>query len=719
MSGPRTSPPPAARPASRFVRLAGWAQRRRRTAVALWVLALAAVTLAAGAVGGAWHNDHSLPGTESQAAADTLAAAGSAQAGDTVDVVFADRDGGVRAGPARQRIDTLLRELRELPHVAAVTAPWQAGAVSDDGTVAYATVALDGVGDEVPAAAVERLVETAQAAAGDGLRVELGGDAARSATEEEGGAAEGVGMLAALVVLVFLFGSLLAASLPLVTAVFAVGTTLGLMTLASHLFDVPDYAAPLMMLVGLGVGIDYALLVFSRFRSELLAGRDRDEAGQVAIDTAGRSVLFAACTVVIALLSLLLLGLGSLQGIALGVALTVLTTMVAALTLLPALLSILGARIERGVAKRARRRRHADGERWRRWSATVQRRPLAALTVAVAALVALALPATGMRLGFADAGNDPAASTTRAAYDLLADGFGPGFNGPLVVVVDRDGGGADGAAVETVRRAVAGTPGVASATVAGAPVAGVGTVLAFPRSAPQDEATSALVTRLRDDVLPPVAERSGARLLVGGPTAAADDYAAAVQRRLPLFVAAVVGLSALLLTVVFRSLLIPLKAALLNLLSIGASLGVVTLVFQHGLFGVEAGPVEAFVPVLVFAIVFGLSMDYEVFLVSRMHEEWERTGDARRAVSEGLAATGSVITAAAAIMVVVFGAFLLSPDRMLQQFGLGLAVAILLDALVIRCLIVPAAMRLLGERAWWLPAWLRRQLLRLSYQARG
>jgi RND superfamily putative drug exporter len=328
------------------------------------------------------------------------------------------------------------------------------------------------------------------------------------------------------------------------------------------------------------------------------------------------------------------------------------------------------------------------------------------LVPAVLVLVTLSLPALSLRLGFADAGTDAPEKTTRKAYDLLADGFGPGFNGPLVVLSEGSPQAADAA-----RQAIAGAPGVAAVTPPQRlPDGQASTMLAVPATAPQDGATSDLVIRLRDEVLPAVESDTGATVLVGGQTAAADDFAAAVSGRLPLFVIVVVGLSTLLLTTVFRSVLVPLKAALLNLLSIGAALGVITLVFQNGWLGTQPGPVEAFVPVMIFAIVFGLSMDYEVFLVSRIHEEWRRTGDPVRAVREGLAATGGVITAAAAIMVVVFGAFLLSQDRMLNQFGLGLAVAVLLDAVVIRCLIVPAVMRLLGTRAWWLPRGLDRVL---------
>ncbi|GAA3455325.1 MMPL family transporter [Dactylosporangium matsuzakiense] len=539
---------------------------------------------------------------------------------------------------------------------------------------------------------VRRIIDTARAAAGDGLQVELGGDAVRGAQEPAGGAAEGAGLLAALVILVLMFGSLLAATLPIIIAVFAVGSAIGLVVLASHVATVADFTTPLLILVGLGVGIDYALLVFSRFRAELSAGRPRQEAAARALDTAGRTVFFAGCTVIVALLGLVVLGLGSLQGVAVAVAATVLVTMLASLTLLPALLAVFGGRITKRVRK--------DGDRWRRWSAGVQQRPLPALVPPLLALLALSAPLLGLRLGFADAGTDPAAATTRKAYDLLSEGFGPGFNGPLVVVVQGGSGGAQ-AARETLAR----TAGVAEALPGG-----TATVIVFPTTGPQAAGTTELVARLRTDVLPPVAARTGATFLVGGSTAAVVDFSDAVAGRLPWFVGVVVAVSSLLLLVVFRSVLIPLKAAVLNLLSVGAALGVVTLVFQHGLLGEQPGPVEAYVPVMIFAIVFGLSMDYEVFLLARMHESWRRRPDPAAAVTEGLATTGRVVTAAAAIMVVVFGSFLLSPDRMLRQFGLGLATAVLLDAVVIRCLILPAVMQLLGRHAWWLPAPLARRL---------
>ncbi|QKW36595.1 MMPL family transporter [Actinomadura sp. NAK00032] len=688
-------------PSGRFGRLAAWSQRHRWAALLLWAAVVAAITVGSQAAGSAYHNDFSLPGTDSQAAADLMAEHGSQQAGATVQIVA--RDGGGLAADRRD-IGRMLDRVRGLPSVAGVGDL----TVSEQGTIGYATVTLDASAQDVPKDHVTKIIETARAASGDGLRVELGGDPVRGAEEGGGGGAEGAGMLAALVILVLLFGSLVAAALPLVTALFAVGGAVGLIALASHAFTVADFTPPIMMLIGLGVGVDYALLIFYRYRQELRGGADPATATRRALDAAGRTVFFAGCTVIIALLGLIALGLGSLQGVALAVALTVLVTMAASLTLLPALLGVFGGRIERHVRKRAAKAR-PGADRWHRLASAVQRRPVPALLAAVLALLALSAPALGMRLGFADAGNDAPSTTSRQAYDLLAEGFGPGFNGPLIVVAKGDAG--------PLRTALAETEGIAAATP---PIpsrdGAVSAVIAYPATAPQDAATTALVHDLREDVLPGLSARTGTEYLVGGPTAATQDFSDAVSARMPLFVAIVVGMSALLLMVVFRSVLIPVKAALLNLLSIAAALGAITLVFQDGRFGAQSGPIEAFIPVMIFAIVFGLSMDYEVFLVSRIHEEWERTRDPSHAVREGLAATGGVITAAAAIMIVVFAAFILSPDRMLQQFGLGLAVAVLLDAVVIRCLIVPAVMQLLGRHAWWLPAPLARRLPRVALE---
>ncbi|MFF2140255.1 MMPL family transporter [Streptomyces sp. NPDC058193] len=724
MSSPRGSaaslaPPPSGTPSApvgRFGALAGWAQRHRWAALALWAAVLAAITLGSTAAGSAYRNDFTLPGTDSQSATDLFKKHGSDQAGDSIEIVFKDAAGVERA---KARIEPMLAEVKQMPGIADVRSPFSdVSAVSKDGTIAYASVTLDGRTEEVPREDVAQVIDVAQHIATDDLQVEVGGEAARNAQDQDPPTAELAGIVAALVILVLLFGSLLAASLPLITALFAVGGAVGLIALASHILTVADFTPPILMLVGLGVGVDYALLIFYRYRHELLAGVRSAEAGRKALDSAGRTVFFAGCTVIVALLGLVALGLGSLQGIALAVAITVLVTMAASLVLLPALLALFGGRIQRHVLKqqaRARLQGRTEGDRWRAMARAVQRRPLPTLLAGVIALLALSAPALGMRLGFADSGNAPKSSTARHAYDLLAEGFGPGFNGPLIVLVkgDRSAG-------KAVQVKLATTDGVAEASPAmPSPDGALSTVFVYPTTSPQAVGTVDLVHHLRDDVAPPLEHATGAEVLVGGATAASQDVSETLADRLPLFVAVVVGVSSLLLLLVFRSIWIPVKAAVLNLLSISAALGMITLVFQHGWFGAQPGPVEAFIPALIFAIVFGLSMDYEVFLVSRIHEEWMRTKDPAQSVREGLASTGKVITAAAAIMMFVFGAFVLSSDRMLQQFGLGLAVAILLDAVVIRCLIVPAVMQMLGKRAWWLPAWLDRKLPRVSVESPG
>ena len=720
-AAPPPAPPPG-RPGV-FERLAGFAYRRKWLALLLWVAVLVGVQVASSAISNDYRNDFSLPGTESQRATDLLTEHGSDRAGDTLDVVLHD-ESGLRRPEVESRVSGMLADAAELPHVVQAVSPYEdQAAISRDGTIGYGTLVLDVKSEAMSRTDVERIYETVTTIEGDGLRVELGGEAARALTEDEGGAAEGIGIMAALVILVFMFGTVIAAGLPVITAVFAVGSSIGAIALFSHLFTIADYTPYVMMLVGLGVGIDYALLIFARYRGELVSGHGSEQAARAALDAAGRTVFFSGCTVIVALLGLVALGIGALQGMALSVALTVLVTMVASLTLLPALLGLFGERFARQftakAAKRKARGKPASGEAWRRMGGAVQRHPVVSLVAAVAALLALAFPALGLRLGFADAGNDAPDSTSRQAYDLLSEGFGPGFNGPLVVVTDASGadGGAEQAA-GAVSRVLNETPGVASATdpIPASEDGQLATVLAFPESSPQAEDTADLVSTLRDDVLPAVASDTGAEYLLGGPTAAAQDFSTTVAVRMPLFVVIVVGVSMLLLMTVFRSVLIPLKAAVLNLLSIGAALGAMVLVFQEGNLGAEPGPIEAFLPVMIFAIVFGLSMDYEIFLVSRIHEEWTHSGDHSRAVREGLGHTGSVITAAGAIMIVVFAAFMLSTERMLQQMGFGMAVAIFVDAVIIRCLIVPAAMQLMGRAAWWLPSWLNRWLPRVQLE---
>lgn len=672
----------------RMARLAGFAQRHHWAALLLWVVVLAGVTITAQSVGDDYGNgsDVGLPGTQSQELADLLDRHAPSLSGDSVTVVLHDE----RGWDTDADLGSLADDLAAVDRVETVTPPSpRQGTVSADGTLALVKVALSGEQGGAPPETYETIVDLAEDHADGELQVEVAGKGIRQ-LQQGGSGAEAAGLLAALVILVVMFGSFLAASLPLITALFAVGSTLGVAALLSRVMAIPDYTTALLVLVGLGVGIDYALLVFSRYRSELLRGTDREQATTTALNTAGRSVLFAGVSVIIAMLGLFTLGIAAFEGTITAVAITVLLTMVASLTLLPALLSLFGAKIEKSVIRRAAKNQRRPGERWRRLAWLVQRAPWPALVVSVLVLGALAAPALGMHLGFNDASNDADDTTTHAAHELISDKLGEGANGPLVVLTDGSREEAQAAHATLVD-----SPGIVADRVA-PPVALAPDLFltrAQPVTGPQDEATSELVTDLRDDL--------GEPHLVGGATAANVDYAQAIADRFWLFVAVVVGLSALLLMGVFRSVPIAVKAAVLNLLSIGAALGAMTLVFQDGWLWGEPGPIEAFVPVFVFAIVFGLSMDYEVFLLSRMREEWLATGDARRAVREGLAHTGGVITAAAAVMVVVFGSFALFPDRMLAQTGFAMAVAVLLDAVVIRCLVVPAVMRLLGRRAWW------------------
>jgi len=691
---------------SRMERLAGFAQRHHWSALVCWVALLVGLGLAAQGVGADFGNGSSvsLPGTQSQQLAELLEEHAPDQTGDSVTVVLHDE----RGWDTDADIAALRDDLSAVDRVEGVRLPDpRQGTVSADGTLALVEVALEGELASAPDETYQELVDIAAAQESGGLQVEATGRGIRRLEQGSGGVAEGVGILVALLILVFMFGSLLAASLPLVTAVLAVGSTLGLVTLLSHVITIPDYTSPLLVLVGLGVGIDYALIVFTRFRGELLGGADRAEATRRALDTAGRSVLFAGVSVIIALLGMFTLGIAAFEGTVTAVAGTVLVTMVASLTLLPALLTIFGPRIEKRVRAHAAKSTAQPGERWRRWAWLVQRAPWPALVLSLVALGALATPALDMHLGFNDAGNDAETTTSRAAYDLIGEKLGPGANGPLVVVTEGDR-----AQAEATHAQVAGHSGIASDRVA-PPVAladGAFLIRAEPTTGPQDEATAEVVTDLRADL--------GDSALVGGTTAAYVDYSAAIGDRLPLFILVVVGLSGLLLLSVFRSVVIAVKAAVLNLISIGAALGAMKLVYQDGLLWADPGPIEAFMPVFIFAIVFGLSMDYEVFLLSRTREIWVATGDAQHAVREGLAHTGGVITAAAAIMFAVFGSFVLIPDRMLQQTGFAMAVAVLLDALVIRCLVVPALLRLLGPKAWWMPRRLERWLPQLHVEGR-
>ncbi|MEA2185802.1 MAG: putative drug exporter of the superfamily [Solirubrobacteraceae bacterium] len=722
---------------SPFVRVARWCATHRWQTILAWMLAVVAALFLGQAVGTKKIADFRLPGTESQRAYDVLAKHSPKQNGLTDQFVFVARRGTLRDPELRNRIESALARVRRDPVVVNVTSPLAPGGqVTKDGRIGVAMVTYKDAIDEIDVKDFKGVQNTVFSARGPDLQIEHGGQGAEFIrfSESQGGS-EFIGLLAAALVLLIVFGSVVAAGVPLLSAVLALGTTLALVPVISQVVDTPDFASQLAALIGLGVGIDYALIVVTRYRAEHERGLSREDALLRAMDTAGRTVFFAALTVMIALLGLLLLGLSFLQGAALASALAVALTATAALTVLPALLSRSGGWIDRlhlslpgGRRRRSERalRRDAvalagESAAWGRWSEAVQRRPWAAIVVSLLILLGLAVPALHMRLGSSDAGLDPEGTTTRKAYDLVAQGFGAGTNGSFLLAVELPRPG-DVASAQQVAAAIAHDPDVAFVTPP--QLSGdreIATIVLFPKTGPQEEETTKLLDRLREQIIPPLQRATGAHVSIGGQTASQEDFTATIASKLPLFVGMVVLLSALLLMAVFRSVLIPIKAALMNLLSIGAALGFVTLVFQDGigsdLLGAGTGPVESFVPVMLFAIVFGLSMDYEMFLVSRIHEEWLRTGEASRAVRNGLATTGRVITAAAAIMIVVFLSFGLGTERVIKEFGLGLAMAVLLDALVIRCLLVPALMQLLGRRAWWFPSWLDRLVPRLALES--
>ena len=702
----------------RLAQLADLAYRRRGRMVAAWLVATILVIGLGSSLAGEFSADYDTPGSESAAARDITEREFGGFTAQQLYVVWRDPAGAARP-EARERIEAFLTEAKKVDHVAAET-PVR---VSDDGTIATTTLPLTAPGWEIEKEDGERLIASAQRHSGDGMEIKLGGDPIAQA--QEGPSPEGVGFLGAAIVLLIAFGSVVAAGLPLGIALIGLGISSGgLIALLTNLMDVPDWSLAVSGLIGIGVGIDYALLVLTRFRAAIGRDGDRRRAVVEAVTTAGRSVLVAGGTVVIAVLGMLLTGLPYMYGVALSASLAVLVVMLAAVTLLPALLSYLGERVDRLRLPRLGRALRVEGDASSpatRWSHAVQRRPWLAALAATAVLLALSAPALGMRLGFPDAGNDPAGTMTRQAYDLISDGFGPGTNGPLVVAAELPDRAAAGR-LATLATRIRGEDGVGFVSDPVVNEDGSAALLnVVPTTSPQDAETSELVRRLRAEVIPQGLAGTGLRAEVGGVTAWLEDQSEYIKDRMPLFIAGVVGLSFLLLLIAFRSPLISLKAGVMNLLSVGAAYGVMTLVAKGGTLGELVGidrevPVAPFMPVMMFAILFGLSMDYEVFLISRIREEYLKHRDTSRAVADGLARTARVITAAAAIMVVVFLAFLAAPDVFLKLFGIGLAVAVFLDATIVRMVLVPAVMQLLGDRNWWIPRWLERALPRLELE---
>jgi RND superfamily putative drug exporter len=709
--------------------LARWCFRHRFVVLAAWLLLIVVLAVTGRGAGTAYSNSFTLPGTDSTRALSLLAEASPGHAGDADTIVWRASSGTVRDPRVRARITPMLAAVVRVPSVASVTSPYSprgAAQISGDGTIAYAAVVFTRQAQDLPAGDIQRVIGLAERARAPWLQVELGGEAIGQASQVSLSASEGIGLAAAAIVLFIAFGSLMAMALPLAVAIAALASGILSIGLLSHAVSIPTFGPELAALIGLGVGIDYALFIVNRHRNAVKAGLSPADAAALALNTSGRAVLFAGTTVCIALLGLLVLRLGFLYGLGIAAALVVVFTMAAAVTLLPALLGFLGMRV---LSRGERRRLAADGPIqeatsgfWPRWASFIQRRPAPLAAAAAVVMLVLAIPLLSLRLGSSDQGNDPAGSTTRQAYDLLARGFGPGFNGPLQLVATTTGSPADNAALARLAVALKHEPDVAAVAPAAArPGTGIAVMTVVPASSPEAAATTNLIRHLRASVIPAATRGTSVRVYVGGLTAIFADFAAVIGGKLPLFIAVIVGLGFLLLMLAFRSLLIPLTAAVMNLLAAAAAFGVVVAVFQFG-WGSEAlslggpGPVEAFLPVIMLAILFGLSMDYQVFLVSRMREEWVTTTDNRQAVTTGQATTGRVITAAATIMVCVFLAFAFSGQRVLAEFGIGLAAAVLLDAFILRTVLVPAAMHLLGRANWWLPGWLDRILPHVSVE---
>jgi RND superfamily putative drug exporter len=712
--------------------LATWCVRHRKIVLAGWLIALIALGGALSSAGSGYANSFGLKGTQSYEAQQLLKQAAPKAAGDREQIVIAVNSGSLQAAAVKRRAEQMLARVSRLPEVAAIASPYTsagAGQISKSGQVAFATVTMTKLATSFSVAQSQQFVNAARTGAGSGLQVAVAGQVAEQ-SEPANDSSAGLGALAALVVLLLVFGSLLAALLPLLTAGLALGVGVSVIGLLSNVITMASFSSQLSVLIGLGVGVDYALFIVTRHRQGLQQGKSVEEAIVDALDTSGRAVMFAGITVCIALLGMFALGVSFLYGVAIAAAVVVSFTVLAALTLLPAMLGFMGTRV---LGRRGRRKLAAgpvsptaqSGGFWGRWTAALEARPLAFALAALLVMGTLAAPFFSMRLGSSDASSDPAGTTTRQAYELLAKGFGPGYNGPLQLVAEVSNS-SQKQAFDNTLTAVAHTAGVAAATPAVTlPGSSHGKAVVFadvyPDGSPQAASTSSLLTRLRDGVIPASAKQTGLKVLVGGQTAIFADFASVLSSKLPLFIGVVVLLSFLLLAAVFRSIAIPLMAALMNMLSAGAAFGVLVAVFQWGwldsLLGVsQTGPIEAFVPVMMFAILFGLSMDYEVFLVSRIYEEWHRTGDNRLAVTRGLQATGRTISAAAMIMVLVFGSFLLGGQVVIKMFGLGLAGAVLLDAAIVRMALVPALMLLLGKRNWALPAWLDRLLPHLNVE---
>jgi RND superfamily putative drug exporter len=746
-----------------LIRLARFSVRRRRMMVGFWLLLVIVLGAISNSVGPNFATQFELPKSESNDVRELLEANNPDRAGFSGQIVFTSPN-GVTSDEIKSSMTELFTQVAQIPGVA-VSSPFDSpGKLNPAGTTAFATIDVTLRSQNELISLGSEIQEIGKKFSLNGVQIEYGGEIF---AVFELPASELYGLLAAIIILVLAFGSVLAMGLPIGTALIGLGAGTSLVTIFSHVVGMPDFTTSLVAMIGLGVGIDYALFIVTRYREGLENGLSVEDAVVDAVNTSGRAVIFAGITVIISLLGLFLMGLAFARGLAIGAVVGVLLMIIASITLLPSLLAMVKHRVN--VTTRAalvalvafvlfsliavinhsiqiflvglaltvgvtlvslaikplrtpikhRLKKAKELTFWYRWSRFIQRRPWSAALSATAILLVLAAPLASIRLGFGDNGNAPTTTTVRKAFDMLANGFGPGFNGPLYITVQGDTASNPDALAAFVGT-LQSTEGIAFAQSTPASADGsLALVIAYPTTAPQDQATNDLVKFLRSDVIP----STGVEAKVGGFTASGTDFATAIGSRMPYLFIGVLSLSFLLLMAVFRSVLVPLKAVIMNLLSIGAAYGVLVAVFQWGwgisLIGVgKAGPIESWAPMMLFAIVFGLSMDYEVFLLSRVKEEYDRTGDNASAVADGLTATARVITAAALIMVFVFGSFVLGYDRQLKLFGLGLSVAVFIDATIVRMVLVPATMELLGDRNWWIPAWMNRLLPKIDVEGK-
>ena len=698
------------------------AHKRRWLVLAVWLFAIVAVGGAAKSAGSAFSSSFQLPDTESSRVQEILSKEFPAQGGDSSQIVI-EAKGKLTSVENQAIVEKLMADVATSPIVKSVDSPFdpRTAALNSDQSIGFATIHFNGSAQDLPKEEIKKVVEVAQSYENAGLEINLSGAVIKLANAVEPSSSEMIAILAAFLVLLYTFGSLVATLVPIVVAVFALAVGSALVAIVSNSVQIADFAPILASLVGLGVGIDYALFIVTRFRRAIHEGKSVHESIRIAMTTSGRSVLFAGIIVCISMLGLFTVGLSFLSGVGVAASISVIISMIASLTLLPALLSIIGKNIDR--LRIPFKKLHAEeegGKGWKKWADRIQAHPVRWAVSSTLILLFICVPVTQIRLGASDSGNDPVGTTTRQAYDTLAKGFGPGFNGPITMLADVSNQKSADATSQVVD-IIKAQPDVAAVLPAIPTQDGkYQLITVYPKSSPQSEETSDFISELREEVIPQIQKETGVSIQVGGLVAIFKDFGDVLTSKLVKFILSVVILSMLLLMILFRSILIPIKAAAMNLLSICAAFGVVVAGFQWGwfepIFGTSAGPIESFLPIMLFAILFGLSMDYEVFLVSRIHEEWMKTGNSKESVSKGLAATGSIITAAAAIMIVVFMAFVFLGERTIQLFGVGLAVAVLIDATIIRSTLVPSLMQLAGRWNWYLPNFIERKLPRVRLE---